>query len=645
MSNASIFPPNRNSNWTRFFPFERRSWKKIIADSGLPEEAKKLIQRVVKRSRLMRFEKIEVIQELIGHFQDGLSAGNDYPYLIANFGDPDVTAKLVRRSKIRNRPIMLRVLQIFGWMILGIFSAYFMVYAYFHSASPTPSTDYLAVFNQRQNEVDESEKAWPIYRPLWIKYGFSEGGEFANSIEQFIYHNNEDGQPERLTRPGDPEWPTTVAKLEETADLLDAFRKGARKPRLGLELQADVTKYSPEDFQALFPRMDAEKLNEYRQWSKNSEVNAIMKDAVINVRMPHIQQFRTAARIFIVDTRWAVEQNDSKRAVENFETFVGLASQAADTNNLIGSLIGFAVAGIGFGELEETLLQHPDFFDAEQLAQLQNSIGSMSFTEMTRFEGEKAYQLDLVQRAFSDNGNGDGRITPLGVKVFTTGLMTVHNQMLQETGDEENDRVLQFAEKAAAPAALFFVASRKETEDKMIEYTDLYAQVLHQPFWEREEPDLEEFLQGNKIKHAFMGTIIPAFDSVIAASDRMNARQQGVLTGLAAQRYFLANGKWPTDVIDLVPDYLSKPSIDMINGQNLNLTIDEHGPIIYSVGLDRVDDGGIQSTRKNGSLLPASSNHTNTNELTGDWILWPQSRFDEQGFRAADDAQSTKDAD
>ena len=88
MSNASLTPPGRNStDWLKYLPFERQSWQQTIAESGLPDEAKEMIHRVIKKSRLMRFEKIEVIQELIGHFQDGQLAGKDYPYLIANFGD------------------------------------------------------------------------------------------------------------------------------------------------------------------------------------------------------------------------------------------------------------------------------------------------------------------------------------------------------------------------------------------------------------------------------------------------------------------------------------------------------------------------------------------------------------------------------
>jgi hypothetical protein len=42
-----------------------------IESSGLPQTAKDLIRRVVRRTRLWRIERADVAQELIAHFADG----------------------------------------------------------------------------------------------------------------------------------------------------------------------------------------------------------------------------------------------------------------------------------------------------------------------------------------------------------------------------------------------------------------------------------------------------------------------------------------------------------------------------------------------------------------------------------------------
>ena len=634
MSNASIMPPGRNSTgWSKYFPFEARTWKKTIADSGLPDEAKELIHRVIKKSRLMRFEKIEVIQELIGHFQDGNLAGKDFSQIIANFGDPDVTAKLVRRSKIRNRPIMLKSLQIFGWMLLGVASAWFAVYAYFQAGVPSPTTDYLAEFNSLQTSVGDDDRAWPIYRPMWSKYSFSEGGDFHRP-HHFTSHNDEEGKYERLVAPGDSEWPAAVAKLEELSDLLDAFRTGSQKQRFGLVVQADVSKYSPEDFQALFPNQNLEDVVNRNSYDV-AEIETSMQGAIINILLPHLQPLRTAARIMAVDTRWAVEQNDSQRAVENLETFWGLASHAADHNSLIGSLVAYSIAGIGFNELEETMLRHPDFFSKQQLAQIQKRIANISFTELTRIEGERAYQMDLVQRIYSDDGKGDGRITPIGTEILTKYLPGMASQrgLLMETGDPYADRIISVAREAVAPASMFVLATRKQTVEKIEEFTEAYAVAAKQPYWNRDMPDYEEFLQENETKHMFLSFLMPAFDSVIHASDRLNARHEGVLTGIALQRYFLEHGKWPGSLVELSPEFLAEIPTDIVTGNEMLLSFDEQGPIVYSVGNDLDDDGGVRTIAKEwgrGRHMRAAANWYPSSveqARNGDWIVWPQTRF------------------
>src|SRR4051812_32171037 len=67
-----------------------------IAGSKLPPEAKDLVWRVVKGTRLWMGEKIEVAEELLGHFEDGAAAGESVAELIGRFGEVKRAAKLIR---------------------------------------------------------------------------------------------------------------------------------------------------------------------------------------------------------------------------------------------------------------------------------------------------------------------------------------------------------------------------------------------------------------------------------------------------------------------------------------------------------------------------------------------------------------------
>ena len=75
-----------------------------IADSGLPAPIPGLVDRVVRRTRLWRRERLDVARELCGHFADGLASGRPAEDLVREFGPPKVAARLIRKAKLRSRP-------------------------------------------------------------------------------------------------------------------------------------------------------------------------------------------------------------------------------------------------------------------------------------------------------------------------------------------------------------------------------------------------------------------------------------------------------------------------------------------------------------------------------------------------------------
>src|SRR5262245_56784957 len=95
------------------------TYKAAIAASDLPDSIKSTIGSLVKKTRLWRSEKYHLAQELIAHFQDGLVAGSDEKDLLTNFGDPVTSAKLIRKAKLRARPIVWHV---WRWTLRGVFA-------------------------------------------------------------------------------------------------------------------------------------------------------------------------------------------------------------------------------------------------------------------------------------------------------------------------------------------------------------------------------------------------------------------------------------------------------------------------------------------------------------------------------------------
>jgi hypothetical protein len=71
-----------------------------------------------------------------------------------------------------------------------------------------------------------------------------------------------------------------------------------------------------------------------------------------------------------------------------------------------------------------------------------------------------------------------------------------------------------------------------------------------------------------------------------------SARLRCLNIALAAERYRRARGAWPDTLAQLVPHFLEAIPTDPFSGQLLKYRHPDDGVVIYSVGPDRVDDGG-----------------------------------------------------
>jgi hypothetical protein len=64
---------------------------------------------------------------------------------------------------------------------------------------------------------------------------------------------------------------------------------------------------------------------------------------------------------------------------------------------------------------------------------------------------------------------------------------------------------------------------------------------------------------------------------------------------MALGRYRLAEGQFPETLQALVPEYLAAVPEDPIDLQPLRYRRDEEGYVVYSIGTNGVDDGGLAS--------------------------------------------------
>ncbi len=79
------------------------SIERLLARSQIPREAQKRVLDVVSDTSLTLDDKFDVAEELIAHFDDGLSAGKSVEELLEAFGDGRVTAGLITTTRRKSK--------------------------------------------------------------------------------------------------------------------------------------------------------------------------------------------------------------------------------------------------------------------------------------------------------------------------------------------------------------------------------------------------------------------------------------------------------------------------------------------------------------------------------------------------------------
>ncbi len=87
--------------------------------------------------------------------------------------------------------------------------------------------------------------------------------------------------------------------------------------------------------------------------------------------------------------------------------------------------------------------------------------------------------------------------------------------------------------------------------------------------------------------------LIVSGPKIVAASLRNQAVLRSAAAAVAAERYRRAQGRWPASLADLIPAQLREVPADPYDGAPLRYRRLDDGVVIYSVGPDGKDDGGV----------------------------------------------------
>jgi len=565
-------------------------WRGIVAAFDIAPEAKRLVTRVVTSTHLWRIEKADVARDLLAHFADGLEEGLSSAQLIAEFGDPRQAARLIRRSKIRHQSLAW---QMFRWTCVA--SALVLIFycgmaVIFYCGRPSPKVDFVAQINRQIEQAPADQRAWPIYRSVLVVL---RGKNWNPILSDSAYGRH---------------WPEIAGWIDAHQPAIESIREATNLPVLGFLLGRSGSTAEP----ALFPA---------NQTGANQNMT--------NLSMPQLQDLRVLADLLALDAKRARELGAGNRVERDITALADLAAQQKREGQLyVGQLLSVEILARSYDELDRTLVETPQVLDDAELVRVAHRISApTTASDIISFASERLLFEDLIQRTFTDDGHGDGRISGAGLNILRA------NSSLSVTGPA--GLLVEYSAVAAIqPASLLLLGSRKELLEEHRRLMDLNDAMIHVPLREADLSapyDRWRALSDSplsRMRYALLATLTPTLQRSAQIAEQTLGERDGLLVGLALELYHRRHQRYPDTLAQLTPGLLPAVPADRITGEPLKYRLVDAKPLVYSVGVDRIDDWG---------RLPVHDGHPAPNAaaqwgplakmVSGDWVLYPKPRI------------------
>ncbi|NJL31946.1 MAG: hypothetical protein HC898_10105 [Phycisphaerales bacterium] len=556
-----------------------------IDQSGLPSQAADVVQRVVRRTRLWPREREDVTRELIAHFADGLEAGASVDQLIRDFGDPEKAARLIRRAKKRNRPWWWHTQERLGQLLLVLVAVYLGLWVWLMTGKPQPSVDYIAQLNAAAMAVPSDQAAWPIYREAAIAYKL-------NQFDTSPLYVKEADKRLHLARPDDSQWSAMVAYLDRHAELIDMIHQGAARPGLGFIAGHDMD-ITQRDRLAFYGEEQATVIEQPTE--DRSYAQQLAEESLIGVLLPHLGMMRKMAELMVADMRLAAVAGDGARIVKDMESIIGLARHAREIPLVVNDLVGVSILSMGLREVSDILHHRKQSLDVAQWIQIAHLLASIDPLMQVRFEGERMFMYDTLQRVYAPNG----QITSEGMKYL------LHLDQLIVTTNHNDASYQQLSMSMGLPLVYIVMADRGQMQTKYDHYMDLTAKRAVKPFWQQLSEPSESKLFVDQLMSSNLGfvrywpvvVLAPALDGVSGTMANLIALRDAVQVAIALELYQRELKQYPDTLGQLVPRYLPTMPVDHSTGKELLYRMVDGQPMLYGRGLDGDDDGGLMSKK------------------------------------------------
>jgi hypothetical protein len=320
--------------------------------------------------------------------------------------------------------------------------------------------------------------------------------------------------------------------------------------------------------------------------------------------LPHYAVLKKVVQVLRLRASAELALGRTDQACQDIQFMFRLIDTTRNEPVLIGHLVRLAMMNLTLEPLAEGLARHQ--WSDIQLRALEEQLRRFDFLA----DGRRAFHSE---RVFAGGLIDCVRRSPNKYKILKDmGLESGGNQTLGFSG--------QSALLAAMPSGWYYlekVSYCRVFQDDLLPAIDVSKHIVNPGACERAAARAESQCAApwpaRVVRHQFFcGVLLPALSRTLQKTALAQTGADCAALACALERYRLAHGQFPDALSTLAPEHISQVPLDVVNGQPLHYRRTPDGLyLLYSVGWDATDGGGVISLGKNGQGL---------NQTMGDWV-------------------------
>jgi hypothetical protein len=285
----------------------------------------------------------------------------------------------------------------------------------------------------------------------------------------------------------------------------------------------------------------------------------------------HLAKLKGAAQVLRAQTAVAITETDSAVAAEAIGGIFVAGRSMATEPLMISQLVAYAINAIGIQTLQFAV--NAGAFTEPELAAMQSAVSKAD-------DIESAARGLMGERAFFISGLSDpSKFIAMTRAGPPSGIEEIASEVILQplarvSGFWQRD--LRFG----VDALTTHLAWTRLDDPHRIQAVTNWSTLM---------------IQAKSRYYIMTGMLLPAIEKFVSKDANNRAQARTALVAIAIERFRLANdGKLPDELSSLVPGYLEKVPFDPFDGQPLRYKRTEKGYMVYSIGPDEADNGGIE---------------------------------------------------